>query len=292
MVWRDYVGTIILTNTAFVHPEIFYKRSTDGGNTWTVSKRLTWSPEISGSPKIFCDLKGIIHLVWHDNTPGNFEIYYKQSQDGGNTWIGQKRLTWNSGWSEWPAIAVGPVGNVHVLWKDETPGEETIFYKSSTNYGSTWGATKRLTWVGQGYSRPTVVVDSSGIAHVVYESYNVPYNGNEELFYKRTSDNGATWSGYKRLTWNSGTSFHADIIADHNDVLYLVWADYSSGDTEIYYRNSTNGGGIWSSTERLTWEKNEPFVPRLSYDSNNNLHLVWYDFYHGNFEIYYRKGIQ
>ncbi len=58
---------------------------------------------------------------------GNEEIYYKKSTDGGTTWK-QKRLTWNSGESILPVIAVDSSGNFHVVWEDDSPGNDEIFY--------------------------------------------------------------------------------------------------------------------------------------------------------------------
>lgn len=49
-----------------------------------------------------------IHVVWSDDTPGNSEIYFKTSADNGATWSANKRLTNNTGASQYPSIAVSP----------------------------------------------------------------------------------------------------------------------------------------------------------------------------------------
>ena len=71
---------------------------------------------------IAIDLSNNIHVVWLDSTPGNYEIYCRKSTNGGVTWGGVKRLTWNSGSSYNPAIAMDSSNNIHVAWNDETPG--------------------------------------------------------------------------------------------------------------------------------------------------------------------------
>jgi hypothetical protein len=71
-----------------------------------------------------------IYVVWDDNTSGNWEIYFKNSDNGGATWI-TKRLTNNAGMSFFPAIAVdGP--NIYVSWEDYTSGNSEIYFKKST----------------------------------------------------------------------------------------------------------------------------------------------------------------
>jgi len=96
--------------------------------TWQATKRLTWNSGYSEFPSIATDSSGNIHVVWDDYTPGNYEIYYKKSTDGGATWS-IKRLTWNSGGSCDPTIAIDSSGNIHVVWKDNTPGNLEIYYK-------------------------------------------------------------------------------------------------------------------------------------------------------------------
>lgn len=43
---------------------------------WTPVKRITWTSGSSYYPAIAIDSTDIIHVVWQDNTPGNYEVYY------------------------------------------------------------------------------------------------------------------------------------------------------------------------------------------------------------------------
>jgi Neuraminidase (sialidase) len=89
------------------NPEIYYKRSTDGGISWGADTRLTnincdkYDPTIvvSGS---------IVHIAWTDDRNGstNIEIYYKRSEDGGSTWGADTRLTNAPLSSESPGMAI------------------------------------------------------------------------------------------------------------------------------------------------------------------------------------------
>jgi hypothetical protein len=275
--WKDYSPG---------NGEIFYKKSSDGGTTWSNSKRLTWTADISYNPAIATDSSDNIHIVWHDSENGNYEIYYLKSTDGGATWT-TKRLTWNSGNSGYTDIATDSSDHVHVVWDDWTPGNREIFYKKSTDGGSTWAFTKRLTWKLFNSYKSAISTDSDNYIHVVWQDWD---SNNYEIHYKKSTNGGLTWFT-KRLTWNSGSSWFADIDADPNNNIHVVFYDDSPGNDEIFYRRSTDRGTSWT-TKRHTWNYGNSKHPAIITDSNNHIHVVWEDNTPGNFEIYYKKGTQ
>jgi len=72
-----------------------------------------------------------LHVVWYDDTPGNREIYYTKSTDGGVKWTTSQRLTWTSGVSWHPAICTDASGNPYVFWQNNAPGNHEIYYKKN-----------------------------------------------------------------------------------------------------------------------------------------------------------------
>ena len=269
--------------------EIYYKRSTNGGVTWGSSKRLTWNSSDSEFPKIAVDSSNNIHVVWYSDTPGNREIYYKRSTDGGGTWGSSRRLTWTSGSSYYPKIAVDSSDNIHVVWNDYTPSNSEIYYKKSTNGGMTWGSSKRLTWNLGESAAPAIATDSSTNIHGVW---NDDTPGNSEIYYKKGTDGGGTWGSSKRLTWNSGLSYQQATLVDSSNNIHVVWNDGTPGNSEIFYRRSTNGGMTWGSSKSLTWNSGLSYDLVINVDSSTNIHVAWGDNTPGNWEVYYRKGIQ
>src|SRR4030042_6606737 len=93
---------------------------------WAPAKRLTWTSGWSYFPVVAIDSKNHIHIVWNDDTLGNNDLYYRRSADGGATWRAVKRLTWNSGSSYNSAIAIDSNDTIHVVWSDDTPGNDDI----------------------------------------------------------------------------------------------------------------------------------------------------------------------
>jgi hypothetical protein len=333
VVWED--------NSMDSNYEIYYKKSTDGGGTWSTT-RLTFTSYESANPAISIDTSDNIHVVWTEGDWGSQEIYYNGSTDGGATWSTKKRLTWSSGNSYDPAITADSGNKLHVVWQDETPGHYEIYHKSSTNGGGTWSMTKRLTWWPDDSSFPIISEGSSGTFHLfwteVFQSnintetlykrsadggvtwpkakrltwsaglthrpkfsigpvstINIVWqdktSGNYEVYYKKSTDEGATWAGTKRLTWNSGGSHYPVIAQDSSNAIHVVWHDATPPNIELFYKKSTDGGTSWS-TQRLTWNSGGSYTAHMAIDSNDDIHIVWYDYTTGDSEIHYKKGIQ
>jgi len=280
VVWRD--------NTTGDN-EIYYKRSSDGGTIWSVVKSLTSTSGLSTAPAITIDTSDTIEVVWSDDPPGNHEIYYQRSTDGGTAWSAARRLTWTSKDSSEPVIAVDPKNNIHVAWYDYTPGAPEIYYKRSMDGGKTWDPAQRLTWTSLYCGGPDIAIDSNNAVHVVWHDYRV---GAPEIYYKRSPDGGTTWSAAQRLTWISGDSYGTALAIDSNMTIHLVWQDNTSGNFEINYKNSPDGGSTWSAAQRLTGNEGHSQDPAIVVDSGGTIHVVWSDNTPGNSEIYYKNGKQ
>lgn len=266
--------------------EVYYKRSTDIGVTWSAPFRLTWSSDYSNTPFIAADQTGnSLQVVWVDAFTK--DIFFKRSTDSGTTWTALKRLTWNPEQSKNPVIALDSGGNAHVIWADKTPGNFEIFYKRSTNNYLNWGVITRLTWNNGLSDLPSLYIDSSDIMHLVWEDLSP---GNREIFYKRSTNHGTTWSAPERLTWNNGNSFQSCIAANTGSELYLVWRDYSPGNGEIYFKSSMDSGITWSAPVRLTWNGGDSIAPVVLSGSSGSIDVVWSDDTPGNYEIYHKRS--
>jgi len=279
VVWHD--GTV-------GNYEIYYKRSLDNGVTWEGNQRLTWTTGDSLVPKIAADSTGGIHVVWQDDTPITNDIYYKGSTNGGTTWSAVKRITMTSGESYSPAIAIDPNDTIHVVWYDHTPGDPEIYYIEGENNGSTWTAARRLTWTS-GYSRyPAIAAQSAKDLHILWSNNAA---GNEEIYHRKSGDGGDTWSAPKRLTYTSGGSFESALTVDSGGNICAVWYDYTPGFSDLYSRRSTDGGTNWGPLKRITYTGGSTYGPALARDSNQIIHLAFYDDTPGLYEIYYRKSL-
>ncbi len=261
---------------------LYYKLSTDAGATWTNDIQLTNAGSlrypavsVSGSD---------VHVVWYDYRDGNWEIYYKGSANGGFNWGSDTRLTDQNGWSNDPSVSAS--GNqVHVVWSDDRDGNEEIYYKNSTDAGSNWGADTRLTNAPSNSYNPVVSV-SAQVIHVVWHDYR--NSGSPEIYYKRSIDGGISWSDDLRLTNNPFDSNNPSVSASSSSV-HISFSSFRDGNSEIYYKRSTDNGFSWEADTRLTSNPLGSFASSLAV-SGSVVHVVWYDFRDGNTEIYYKQN--
>lgn len=253
-------------------------RLTNFSNASYTSYNNAWNVASSGN---------VVHTVWWDNRldPINYEIYYKRSTDAGLTWGADIRLTNSAGNSHNPSVTVsGSI--VHVAWQDGRDGNFEIYYKRSTDGGISWGVDTRLTDAIYDSWHPSVAVSGSDL-HITWQDRRDA--GNDEIYYKRSTDGGISWGSDVRLTDNPSVAAIPSITVS-GLIVHVAWDDTRNGFAEIYYKRSTDGGVSWGSDVRLTNIAASSIYASIAV-SGNYVHVTWQDRRNaGQWEIYYRSS--
>ena len=184
-----------------------------------------------------------------------------------------------------PSIAVSG-NNVYVVWKDNTLGNDEVFYRRSTDGGATFGRTVNLSNTAGFSGAPSIAVSGNNVYIVWYDE--TP--GNSEIFYRRSTDDGATFGSTVNLSNNVGESAPSAIAVSGNNV-YVVWRDNTPGNFDMLYRRSTNGGASFGSTVNLSNNGGDSGGTAQGVAaSGNNVYVVWRDNTPGSYDIFYRKS--
>lgn len=125
--------------------DIFFKRSTNGGASWSPAVRINDDAEGNGRdqfhPWITIDEMGTISVIFLDrrNDPGNYyyDLYMTQSSDGGLSWSENVRISDISSDPQAGQIRAGLLGEyigvtsangrVNALWTDTRNGHQDAF---------------------------------------------------------------------------------------------------------------------------------------------------------------------
>ncbi|MFY9964788.1 MAG: sialidase family protein [Nitrososphaeraceae archaeon] len=234
-----------------------------------------------------------VYAVWMNQPqwPQDEEIFYRMSTDGGATFGSTIALSNDEASSVNPSIAVSG-NNVYVVWDSVTPGpplpgrEVDVLYRRSTDGGVTFGSVINLS-NNPGVSDFSAIAASGNNVYVVWQD-STP--GKFEIFYRMSTDGGATFGSAINLSNNAEDSFNPSIEGIGNNV-YVAWNDNSLGNSEILYRRSSDGGGTFSTTTNLSNNIATSVLPSVA-ASGVNVYLVWQDGRapEEDYEILYRKS--
>jgi hypothetical protein len=222
----------------------------------------------------------------------NYEIYYKASHDGGETWSSERSLTENTADDMTPAVLQAVNGTLWLVWTSMRTGNTEIFYKVSSDLGVTWSNDTQLTVDSHPDERPSIVQMQDGRIWVAWHSNR--FDDNNEIMYKIY--NGASWSAdYRLTTLTTKDDTSPSLLQTADGVIWVFWAQYDTTvyDTaDIYYVQSSNNGGSWSSPPtRLTTHAAEDLWPNAVQSDDSRVWVAWTSNRTGNWDIYYRNSL-
>jgi len=146
--------------------EAFVRASPDAGQTFLPAVNLSERDGYSHSPALAVDAAGTLYAAWPDDV-GNWEIMFRSSSDGGQSFSPRQRLSRKDGAaSTAPAVAGGAPGRVYISWDDY--GRRDAVLVTHSRDGGQLFRTRRKVPHTIAREQHDMAADTAGIVYVVY----------------------------------------------------------------------------------------------------------------------------
>jgi hypothetical protein len=223
-----------------------------------------------------------VYVVWSDSTPGNFEVFFRRSTDGGATWDATVNLSSTQATSRFPHVAVS--GNsIFIVWDDYSDfnAAHKIMLRRSTDGGSTFAASQQLSDDSSSVQHCFANIAAGANLALPYWQDCRPSNSQGTVF-RRSADAGATFG----IVQNFSTGNDTKIVVNGSNI-YIVGSSLSR-DALVFIR-STDSGASFESAKDLA----SPHVGVNNFvAAGTNLYLIWQsvNLIQNDFNVYFTQS--
>ena len=268
---------IVWTDDTPGNNDIFFSFSDNNGLSFSQPENISNNDGRSLGSQITTD-KDDVYIVWRDDTPGNLDIFFSFSDNNGLSFSQPENISNNDGDSGRSNIATDK-DNIYIVWQDDTPGNNEIFFSFSDNNGLSFSQPENISNNDGLSESPQIAIDKDKI-YVVWVD-NTP--DNRDIFFSFSDNNGFSFSQPDNISNNDGDSFEPKMATNKDDV-YIVWTDITPGNLDIFFSFSDNNGFSFSQPDNIS--NNDGFSASPQIDTNtDNIYIVWQDDTPGNEEI-------
>jgi hypothetical protein len=246
---------------------VVFSHSNDFGATWARYQELDRGLKFSDKPWMGVSPSGRdVYVTFNANPLGR--PYALASHDGGRSWSAPVAMAMGGRYWFATGVTVLPDGTVltsQIADVQDYQGRIREFVVRSTDGGRTW--TRSLVAVSAeppkcprgfgcrfGFLGGQVVVasDRHGNAYVVF-TRNAEDRGPARVWFRRSTDGGATWSAPRVVA----AAMHVDhefpmIAATGDGDVRVAWMDNRTGRWNTYFVRTLNRGRTWSREVRLS----------------------------------------
>jgi hypothetical protein len=100
-----------------------------------------------------------------------------------------------------------------------------------------------------------------------------PFNDGE-VYYRRSTDGGASFDETVNLSNDTGDSVRPELRVSAPN-LFIVWQNQAVKGDDIYFKGSTDGGASFGDTINISNNKGNSMEPEFSVTNATNVFIVW-----------------
>ena len=234
---------------------------------------LTQNDDDSVYPQISSSSNNI-YIVWQESVGSygttNYDIFFKKSNDDGNSFGSPINLSDNIGFSEHPQIA--SVGNhVYVIWADDSSGQREIMFSKSLDSGKTFSNRIVVSQNSLGPYHAELAAKGQNV-YIVWNSFGTETRN--IILLAKSNDEGKNFGELIEIG-EGDTETYPKIAANDNEY-YITWDRRDHKDTEILLSKGHKDYNIQNVTqiEKLNNEDVDGGESQVAADANRVI-VTW-----------------
>ena len=216
--------------------DILFAASSDNGATFGNATNISNNEGSSTSAELIATGDDI-YIAWQDSDPGNYDILFVASDDGGATFGNTTNVSESEGNSFTPQLVVFE-NNIYATWMDDTDGGDfDIMFSASADGGDNFSPATNVSNNDATSASPQLVVSVMGDdLYIVWYDYQFD-SSNGEVLLAASDDGGDSFGCPINLSATPGDSSLPQMIleADGSNV-HVIWQDSSLENTEILFQ--------------------------------------------------------
>lgn len=287
--------------------DVSFSTSNDNGLTWTAPTSMPSqiSENNSKSDPWLVTYNGEVYYSYLDFSSINSsitQITLAKSTDNGQTWSLSKASK-NSAFADKEVFIISPNGTIYIVYDDVSliTNLGVVKLSKSTDGGLTFKEVQITDINNRDILAPYPALSSNQTLFVSWLNIVDSNNALGDVFWDYSLDQGKTFHIDKDL--NPETNF-ATYIGDNTqagkatipvmkfdskDRLYVLWTEFNVK-WKVYLRYSDDFGAQWSSKILIHDNPDSSqWLPDMAIDSNDAVHLVWYEEINSQYRPYYRS---
>jgi len=176
---------------------------------------------------------------------------------------------------EWPSVMATRDNQIWVAWQSEVPPENPLKFEIVYKvFNGNWGNMTQLTNNASVDVKTPAIIQT--LDNKIWIFWEANETGNYDIFYKTTSDGGATWSNEIKVTNDSRRDSSPALTVTSDGKLWLVWSrqvNLTTYQENIFYK--TYNGATWSNETQLTTVNAIDQLPSITQTKDGKVWVFW-----------------
>ncbi|HET9806700.1 MAG: sialidase family protein [Deltaproteobacteria bacterium] len=301
------IGSIFYYDETFALDEIDNKSSLNSSSLQIPSENKTLESElvfsnvtnITNNPtdSVYAQIvanDNNVYMIWQESVTQNsneknYDIFFKKSDDNGNTFSKPINLSNNAGFSEHPQIAVSNNG-IFIVWADNTNSNNTdVMFTKSEDNGTTFSKIINLSNNSQNSNNQEISAFDENVYVVWHDIDSNNFYGNEKnevekkplssIMFKASLDTGKTFKDSIELANNTNDAYPK--VNSYKEHVYVTWNSENSSTSTSKNDDENSGLFFIKSSDKGNNFENSIRIAHYNFGESqiavneNKVFIVW-----------------